>query len=126
MQQSDDEGAGCHLNRICKKSMTHDVDSHSACASVVVIDQNAIVATADLRYFCKIFQLLHAGCPFSTYHSSQMRSAYLELSGLCVGPTLSSAELSAQCILYAFISPRKFHAARLLNYLIWWVLVKCV
>ena len=110
MQESDDEAAVCLLNRICKKSMTHDVDSHSACASVVVVDQkclrqlasvrltwsgqNAIVATADLRYFCKIFQLLHAACPFSTYHSSQMRSGYLELSGLCVGTTLSSAELS--------------------------------
>ena len=32
---------------------------------------NAIVVTTDLRYVCKIVQLLHAHCPFSTRHSSQ-------------------------------------------------------
>ena len=43
--------------------------------------QNAIVVTADLHYVCKIVQLLHAACPFSARHSSQMRSGYLGRGG---------------------------------------------
>ena len=83
--------------------------------------QNAIVVTADLRYFCNIVQLLHAPCAYSTHHSSQMLSEYLEMSVLCAGATLSSSGMS---IVIRIFFLRKFHATRLFNYLIWWVMVK--
>ena len=53
-QQLANEGAGCLPNRICKKSMTHDVDSHSACASVVGVNQQCIRQLASVRLTCMI------------------------------------------------------------------------
>ena len=43
--------------------------------------QNAIVVIADLRHFCKLVQLLHPPCPFSTRHSSQNVNAFV-VSGI--------------------------------------------
>ena len=79
--------------------------------------KNAIVATHDLRYCCKIGQLLHIPCPFSTRHSSQMRSGYLECSVLARDIVVYCPVISVLCV---YLSSGNF-TQRLFDYLLWLV-----